>query len=88
MANAQVTERPAARGPREPHNGRRPKVKPLPHFTAPQREAAGKAARARVPGSAHGVWELAPDRRDPVELMGHAPPSINARTATRTVCWK
>ena len=41
----------------------------MPHFTASEREAAGKAVRAGVPRSAHAAWEPAPDRRDPVELM-------------------
>ena len=72
MANAQVTERPnrpAPRVSRERENGRRPRLKPMPDFTASEREAAGKAVRASVPRSAHAAWEPAPDRRDPVEIM-------------------
>ena len=66
MANAQVTERLATRGPQ---NGSRTKLEPLPHFSASERERAGKAVRASVPRSAHAAWEPAPDRRDPVELI-------------------
>jgi uncharacterized protein (DUF2252 family) len=68
MAKAQVTRHPT-RGSRRPEGVRRPKLKPVPHFTAPERRAAGKAVRAEVPRSAHAAWEPAPDRRDPVELM-------------------
>jgi uncharacterized protein (DUF2252 family) len=38
-------------------------------LTVSEREAAGKAARASVPRSAHAMWEPAPDRPDPVEMM-------------------
>jgi uncharacterized protein (DUF2252 family) len=72
MSSAQVTQRPvppATRGSRARHNGRRAKSAPLPHLTASEREAAGKAARARVPRSAHREWQPAPDRPDPVELL-------------------
>jgi uncharacterized protein (DUF2252 family) len=34
-----------------------------------ERSAAGKAARSRAPRSAHGEWEPAVDRPDPVELL-------------------
>jgi len=36
---------------------------------APDSAAAGKAARARAPRSAHGDWEPAPDRADPVAIL-------------------
>jgi uncharacterized protein (DUF2252 family) len=39
------------------------------HFTAAERSARGKTARAEVPRSAHAFWEPAPYRRDPVELL-------------------
>ena len=68
MAKAQVTRHPTRRS-RRPDGVRRPKLKPVAHFTAPERRAAGKAVRAEVPRSAHAAWEPAPDRRDPVELM-------------------
>jgi uncharacterized protein (DUF2252 family) len=68
MAKAQVTRHPTRRS-RRPEGVRRPKLKPVPHFTASERRAAGKAVRADVPRSAHAAWEPAPDRRDPVELM-------------------
>ena len=40
-----------------------------PHFTPAERAARGKAARGELPRSAHGAWEPAPSRRDPVELL-------------------
>ena len=42
---------------------------PVPHLEPSERTAAGRAARAEVPRSVHGVWEPAPDRPDPVELL-------------------
>ena len=50
-------------------NGARRAPRPVPHLGPSERAAAGKAARAEVPRSVHGVWEPAPDRRDPVELL-------------------
>ena len=69
MANAQLTPRPERPATARAGKRRRPKLKPMPHFTASEREAAGKAVRASVPRSAHADWEPAPDRRDPVEIM-------------------
>ena len=40
-----------------------------PHLSLAERAARGAAARAQVPRRSHGVWEAAPDRRDPVELL-------------------
>ena len=40
-----------------------------PHFTPAERAARGRAARSEIPRSAHGVWEPAPLRRDPVGLL-------------------
>ena len=37
--------------------------------SAAEREAAGKAARSRVPRSRHGEWEPPADRRDPVAVL-------------------
>ena len=48
---------------------RRAKAPAAPHLTAEERAARGKAARAMAPRSAHGEWEPAADRRDPVELL-------------------
>jgi uncharacterized protein (DUF2252 family) len=48
---------------------RRQAWKPLPHPTVEERAAAGKAARALSPRTAHGAWEPAADRRDPVDLL-------------------
>ena len=45
------------------------KPKVVPHPTPAERAARGKAARAVAPRSAHGEWEPAADRRDPVELL-------------------
>jgi uncharacterized protein (DUF2252 family) len=39
------------------------------HLTLEQRLARGKAARAGAPRSNHGLWEPAPGRADPVELL-------------------
>ena len=55
-------------GTRE-RDGRQPKPKAIPHLTAGERAARGKAARAVAPRSGHGEWEPASDRRDPVELL-------------------
>ena len=41
----------------------------LPHLTAEERAAMGRAARAVAPRAAHGDWAPAADRRDPVELL-------------------
>ena len=41
----------------------------MPHFTPAERAARGRAARAELPRSAHGAWEPAPRRRDPVDLL-------------------
>ncbi|MFL6040551.1 MAG: DUF2252 domain-containing protein, partial [Gaiellales bacterium] len=38
-------------------------------FTLAERRARGKAARAELPRSAHGAWEPASIRRDPIELL-------------------
>ena len=50
-------------------NGSRRAPRPVPHLGPSERAAAGRAARTEVPRSVHGVWEPAPDRRDPVELL-------------------
>jgi uncharacterized protein (DUF2252 family) len=38
-------------------------------LTASEREAAGKAARARSPRKGHAVWDPGPDRADPVGIL-------------------
>ena len=43
--------------------------KAVPHFTPEERAARGRAARQELPRSAHGAWEPAPKRRDPVDLL-------------------
>ena len=50
------------------HTGRA-KAKALTHLTPAERAAMGKAARAVAPRAAHGEWEPASDRRDPVDLL-------------------
>ena len=40
-----------------------------PHMTPAERAARGRAARAELPRSAHGSWEPAPIRRDPIDLL-------------------
>ncbi|MGA2321680.1 MAG: DUF2252 domain-containing protein [Solirubrobacteraceae bacterium] len=39
------------------------------HLTRAERAARGKAARAEVPRSSHGVFEPEPNRLDPIELL-------------------
>jgi uncharacterized protein (DUF2252 family) len=41
----------------------------VPHLTAAERAARGKAARAEVPRSSHAVFEPAAHRADPIELL-------------------
>ncbi len=49
---------------------RRPaKAAVVPHLSAAERVARGKAARAEVPRSRHAEFEPAADRADPVELL-------------------
>src|SRR5689334_19375970 len=55
----------ADRAPRR----RRERAGQVQHLTKAERAAAGKAARARVPRSAHAAWLPAPDRADPVALL-------------------
>ena len=43
--------------------------KAVPHFTPAERAARGKAARGELPRSAHGAWEPAPRRTDPIDLL-------------------
>ena len=45
------------------------KPKPIDRFTTAERQARGRAARSELPRSAHGAWEPASIRRDPVELL-------------------
>jgi uncharacterized protein (DUF2252 family) len=45
-------------------------AKPLAHLDVGERAAIGRAARARVPRSAHGEWSPGPTRADPGELLG------------------
>jgi uncharacterized protein (DUF2252 family) len=44
-------------------------AKVVPHLSVAERAARGKAARAEVPRSSHGVFEPSPTRADPVELL-------------------
>ena len=46
-----------------------PEPKAVLHHTPAERAARGKAARQELPRSAHGSWEPAPHRRDPIELL-------------------
>jgi uncharacterized protein (DUF2252 family) len=48
---------------------RRRATPPVPHLSAAERVARGKAARAEVPRSSHATFEPAPERADPVELL-------------------
>jgi uncharacterized protein (DUF2252 family) len=46
-----------------------PEIVASPGATPAEREAAGKAARARVPRSSHADWAPAADRPDPVDVL-------------------
>ena len=46
-----------------------PRQKAVPHFTAAEHAARGRAARSELPRSAHADWEPPPRRSDPVELL-------------------
>jgi hypothetical protein len=62
MANVtSITDGESALGAR-----RAPRSRPVPHLSAGERAARGRAA---VPRSEHGRWEPSPDRRDVVELL-------------------
>jgi uncharacterized protein (DUF2252 family) len=50
-----------------PSRGAAPKG--VVHFTPSERAARGRAARAHLPRAAHGSWEPAVNRRDPVDLL-------------------
>ena len=41
----------------------------VPHLSVSERAARGKAARAEVPRSSHAVFEPAPHRLDPIDLL-------------------
>jgi uncharacterized protein (DUF2252 family) len=47
----------------------RPEGAALPHLSAAERVARGKAARAEVPRSSHAAFDPPPTREDPVELL-------------------
>lgn len=48
---------------------RLPDVEPLPPMSPPERVARGLAVRARVPLTAHALWEPGPERPDPVSII-------------------
>ena len=51
-------------------DGGQPRPAPkVVHYTAEERVARGKAARAEVPRRVHGEWEPPADRRDPVDIL-------------------
>jgi len=54
---------------------RTPRPRVVPHLTADERIARGKAARAEVPRSRHAEYEAPSDRADPVALL-----ELQART--------
>ncbi|WP_437280923.1 DUF2252 domain-containing protein [Sorangium sp. So ce375] len=41
----------------------------MPHLSAEERSARGKAERAEIPRAAHGTWEALPQRPDPIALL-------------------
>ncbi len=48
---------------------KRPAATPVPHLTVAERIARGKAARAEVPRTSHGLYAPADDRVDPIGLL-------------------
>ena len=52
-----------------PTRASRKRTAAVPHLSVAERIAHGKAARAEVPRSSHGVYEPSPTRADPVELL-------------------
>src|SRR3954471_24802779 len=66
------TASPTHNGPASDVGGvtrRRAQAGRVEHFTAAERAARGRAARALVPRSSHAGWEPAPGRRDPVAVL-------------------
>src|SRR3954471_6995260 len=66
------TASPTHNGPASDVGGvtrRRAQAGRVEHFTAAERAARGRAARALVPRSSHAAWEPAPGRRDPVDVL-------------------
>jgi Uncharacterized protein conserved in bacteria (DUF2252) len=41
----------------------------MPHLSADEHAARGKAERAEIPRAAHATWEALPDRADPIALL-------------------
>jgi uncharacterized protein (DUF2252 family) len=41
----------------------------MPHLSAEEHAARGKAERAEIPRAAHATWEALPDRPDPIALL-------------------
>ena len=41
----------------------------MPHLSAEEHAARGKAERAEIPRAAHGTWEALPGRPDPIALL-------------------
>jgi len=41
----------------------------VPHLTVAERTARGKAARAEIPRSSHGMFQPSPTRADPIDLL-------------------
>ncbi|HUE35705.1 MAG TPA: DUF2252 family protein, partial [Mycobacterium sp.] len=41
----------------------------MPHLSADEHAARGRAERAEIPRAAHATWEGLPDRADPIALL-------------------
>jgi uncharacterized protein (DUF2252 family) len=52
-----------------PSTAERNGARAVPHPSAAERAARGKAARRQVPRAAHAVWEAPPERRTPVDVL-------------------
>jgi uncharacterized protein (DUF2252 family) len=66
---AAASDSMAARRRRAAAARRRKAGAAVPHLTAAERVARGRAARAEVPRSSHAIFEPSPDRPDPIDLL-------------------
>jgi uncharacterized protein (DUF2252 family) len=69
VANAKVTNPPAASRATRGSAARATHSHQVPHLTPRERAARGKAARAESPRSRHGEWEAWAERPDPIALL-------------------
>jgi hypothetical protein len=56
-----------------------PKATPTDYETLEERVARGKAIRERVPRRSHARWNVAPDRRDPIDILDDGSAAVKPR---------